>query len=188
VRRLAGLVPPDVRVFDVTVAPPGFDARFSAMWRRYRYRITDAVFGAEPLRRRDTVAWRRALDAEAMHQAAQSLLGLHNFAAFCKRREGATTVRQLQQLDVVRDGDVIEVLVQADAFCHSMVRSLVGGLAAVGEGRRDVDWPASLLTLKTRSEVIGVAPALGLTLIEVHYPPADELAARAVHTRALRID
>jgi tRNA pseudouridine38-40 synthase len=180
------LLPADVRVFDIAVAPTGFDARFSAMWRRYRYRITDADFGAEPLRRHDTVAWRRSLDATAMHQAAQGLLGLHDFAAFCKRREGATTVRQLQRLDVVRDGDLIEVIVQADAFCRAMVRSLVGALAEIGDGRRTGDWPASLLTLGLRSDAISVAPAHGLTLVQVHYPAESELAERAVQTRGLR--
>jgi tRNA pseudouridine38-40 synthase len=187
VRRLAGLLPPDVRVFAVNAAPPDFDARFAAIWRRYRYRISDADFGTEPLRRHDTVAWRRTLDTDAMHLAAQHLIGLHDFAAFCKRRDGATTVRQLQQLDVVRDGELIEVRVQADAFCHSMVRSLVGGLAAVGEGRRPIDWPSSLLTRGARSDAISVAPAHGLTLVEVGYPADDELAARAEQTRAIRV-
>jgi len=187
VRRLGGLLPADVRVFAVRAAAPDFDARFAAIWRRYRYRISDSDFGVDPLRRHDTVAWRRSLDTDAMQQAAQHLLGLHDFAAFCKRRDGATTVRQLQQLEVIREGHLIEVLVQADAFCHSMVRSLVGGLAAVGEGRRPIDWPASLLTLGSRADAIRVAPAHGLTLVEVGYPAADELAQRAVETRAVRI-
>jgi tRNA pseudouridine38-40 synthase len=186
VRRLAGLLPPDVRVFAIRAVPPDFDARFAAIWRRYCYRISDSDFGVEPLRRHDTVAWRRSLDTDAMQQAAQHLLGVHDFAAFCKRRNGATTVRQLQQLDVVRDEHLIEVRVQADAFCHSMVRSLVGGLAAVGEGRRAIDWPGSLLTLGTRADQISVAPAHGLTLVEVGYPPEDGLAQRAAETRAVR--
>ena len=186
VRRLAGLLPSDVRVFAIRPAPPDFDARFAALWRRYCYRISDSDFGVEPLRRHDTVAWRRSLDIDAMQQAAQHLLGLHDFSAFCRRRDGATTIRRLQQLDVVRDGHLIEVLVQADAFCHSMVRSLVGGLAAVGEGRRGIDWPGSLLTLGTRADQISVAPAHGLTLVEVGYPPDEELARRAAETRAVR--
>jgi tRNA pseudouridine38-40 synthase len=185
-RRLAGLLPLDLRVYSIAPVSQDFDARFSALWRRYCYRITDADFGAEPLRRVDTVAWRRSLDAAAMHDAAQHLLGLNDFAAFCKRRAGATTIRQLQQLDVVRDRALIEVRVQADAFCHSMVRSLVGALAAVGEGRQPVGWPGSLLSLGTRSDAIRVAPAHGLTLLEVGYPPDDELAARAAEARATR--
>jgi tRNA pseudouridine38-40 synthase len=185
-RRLAGLLPPDVRVYSIAVAPDGFDARFSAVWRRYRYRISDADFGVDPLRRRDTAVWRRTLDAVAMQEAAQHLLGLHDFVAFCRRRVGATSIRTLQQLDVVRDGELIEVRVQADAFCHSMVRSLVGALAAVGEGSRPVDWPQSLLDATTRSEQVAVAPPRGLTLVQVGYPPTDELAARAQQTRAMR--
>ncbi|MGX7681032.1 tRNA pseudouridine(38-40) synthase TruA [Jatrophihabitans sp. DSM 45814] len=185
-RRLAGLLPPDVRVFSMAPAPPGFDARFSAIWRRYRYRVSDADYGADPLRRHDTVSWRRALDVEAMHVAAQGLLGLNDFTAFCRRRDGATAIRTLQQLDVVREANLIEFRVQADAFCHSMVRSLVGALASVGEGRRDSDWPGSLLARATRSDEITVAPPHGLVLIEVGYPPHSELAARAEQSRAVR--
>jgi tRNA pseudouridine38-40 synthase len=186
VRRLAGLLPSDVRVYSVVEAPAGFDARFGALWRRYRYRICDADSGPEPLRRLDTVGWRRQLDAEAMQQAASNLLGLHDFAAFCRRRDGATTIRSLQRLDVVRTGDLIELTVQADAFCHSMVRSLVGALTAVGEGSRDSDWPHRLLSLGRRSDEVVVAPARGLTLVEVRYPAEPELAARAAKTRAVR--
>jgi len=186
-RRLNGLLPGDVRVLAITVAPPGFDARFSALWRSYRYRISDADFGVRPLRRRDTALWRRALDAPAMHAAAQRLLGLRDFAAFCKRREGATTIRTLQRLDVVRDGDAIEIHARSDAFCHSMVRSLVGALAAVGEGRRDADWLAGLLELGSRSGEVTVAPPHGLTLVAVGYPSDAELAGRAEQTRAIRV-
>lgn len=186
VRRLAGLLPPDVRVYAVNEAPVHFDARFGALWRRYRYRISDADYGVTALRRLDTVGWKRALDAAAMHQAGQQLLGLHDYAAFCRRREGASTVRQLQHLAVSRTGDLVEIEVQADAFCHSMVRSLVGALAAVGEGSQDPDWPHGLLSLGHRSDQVTVAPARGLTLLAVGYPAAAELAARAVETRAVR--
>ncbi|HEX4726827.1 MAG TPA: tRNA pseudouridine(38-40) synthase TruA [Jatrophihabitans sp.] len=186
VRRLAGLLPPDVRVYSASLVSPDFDARFSALWRRYRYRITDADFGPEPLRRHDTVGWRRRLDAEAMHQAARQLLGLHDFAAFCRRRPGASTIRQLRQLDVRRTGSLIEFEVLADAFCHSMVRSMVGALAAVGEGHRQPDWLAGLLARDRRSDEITVAPAHGLTLLAIGYPDAAEFASRAEQTRALR--
>jgi tRNA pseudouridine38-40 synthase len=185
-RRLAGLLPPDVRIYSMTRAAYGFDARFSALWRRYRYRISDASFGVDALRRHDTVGWRRRLDVDAMHDAAQGLLGLHDFAAYCRRRDGATSIRTLQQLDVLRRGDQIDILVQADAFCHSMVRSVVGALASVGEGNRPIDWPAALLSQATRSDEITVAPAHGLTLTTVGYPPDAELAGRADQTRALR--
>lgn len=186
VRRLAGLLPPDVRVHAVQPAPAHFDARFGALWRRYRYRICDAEYGAPALRRVDTAAWKRSLDAPAMHQAGQRLLGLNDYAAFCRRRPGASTVRNLQRLTVVRTGELVEIEVQADAFCHSMVRSLVGALAAVGEASKDVDWPRLLLTLGRRSDQVTVAPANGLTLLEVGYPSEAELAARAAETRAVR--
>ncbi len=186
VRRLAGLLPPDVRVHSAVAVTADFDARFGALWRRYRYRISDADFGAPALRRLDTAGWKRALDAAAMHRSAQRLLGLNDYVAFCRQRPGASTVRQLHRLDVVRTGDLIEISVQADAFCHSMVRSLVGALAAVGDGSHDEQWPSRLLTLGHRSERVTVAPARGLTLVAVGYPSERQLAARAAETRVVR--
>jgi tRNA pseudouridine38-40 synthase len=187
IRRLAGVLPADVRVRAVTAMSDQFDARFSAVWRRYEYRLTDAEHGSDPLRRADTLAWPRTLDVAAMARAADLLRGEHDFAAFCKRREGATTVRTLQSLDVERRGELIVCTVQADAFCHSMVRSLVGALLAVGEGRKGLEWPASLLGLRSRADAVPVAPAHGLTLVEVGYPPEPELAERAIVTRARRL-
>ncbi|HEX2904722.1 MAG TPA: tRNA pseudouridine(38-40) synthase TruA [Jatrophihabitans sp.] len=186
IRRLAGVLPADVRVWRAEQVPAAFDARFAALWRRYQYRISDAEGGPNPLRRHDIASWRRALDAEAMAAAAEFLLGEHNFAAYCRAREGASTVRGLQQLSVVREADVLELTVQADAFCHSMVRSLVGALAAVGAGLRPVAWPASLLALDRRCDQIVVAPPHGLTLERVAYPEEAGLAARTEQTRAYR--
>jgi tRNA pseudouridine38-40 synthase len=186
VRRLARVLPPDVRVRAATPVPADFDARFSALWRRYVYLICDEPAGVDPLRRRHVLSWPRPLAAEAMQAAAARLVGLHDFVAFCRRREGATTVRSLRQLSVVRDGADITCTVVADAFCHSMVRSLVGALLAVGEGRRGVGWPASLLVRDRRADEVTVAPPHGLTLVEVGYPPDAELAARAATTRARR--
>lgn len=183
-RRLNGVLPPDVRVRALSIAPPGFDARFSALARRYVYRICDGV--EDPLRRRDTLWWPRRLDVPAMHSAAQRLVGEHDFAAYCKRREGATTIRRLLRLDAVRDGDVIELVVEADAFCHSMVRALIGALTAVGERRRPVEWPAIVLRGQQRDPGGRVLPAHGLTLVKVTYPPDAELAARARLTRRIR--
>ncbi|HYT10872.1 MAG TPA: tRNA pseudouridine(38-40) synthase TruA [Mycobacteriales bacterium] len=189
VRRLAGVLPPDVRVRRVEPAPAGFDARFSALWRRYAYRVSDDPTGADPLRRHDTLAWPRPLDLDALRAASTGLLGEHDFTAYCRRREGATAVRTLQQLDWARGGDdgVLTAVVRADAFCHSMVRGMVGALLAVGEGRRPPDWPASLLDAAARSGAVTVAPAHGLTLVGVGYPPDSELAARAVATRHRRL-
>ncbi len=186
VRRLAGVLPADVRVTRARVVPADFDARFAALWRRYEYRICDAESGASPLRRSAVLSWPRRLDVAAMASAAQSVLGLHDFAAFCKRREGATTIRTLLECGVGRAEDEIACRVVADAFCHSMVRSLVGALVAVGERRRPPDWPASLLARTERADDVAVAPAHGLTLVAVGYPPDDELAARAARTRNRR--
>jgi tRNA pseudouridine38-40 synthase len=187
-RRLAGVLPADVRVTGVVPAPAGFDARFSALFRRYVYRVSDAVWGADPLRRHDTLAWPRPLDVDALRAAAAGLLGEHDFAAYCRRREGGTTVRALRRLDWSRAEDGVLVgTVEADAFCHSMVRGLVGALLAVGEGRRPPGWPASLLATRDRSSAVGVAPAHGLTLLHVGYPPDAALAARAEATRRRRV-
>ena len=186
VRRLARFLPRDVRVTGISVAPEHFDARFSAIRRHYEYRLTTAAYGADPLRARDTVAWPKAVDLGAMQRASRSLLGLHDFAAFCKRREGATTVRELQRFDWTREGDILTAYVSADAFCWSMVRSLVGAALAVGEGRRSVDWMAALLDERERAAAVAVAPAHGLSLVGVDYPPDEELAARNAATREMR--
>ncbi|WMM71519.1 tRNA pseudouridine(38-40) synthase TruA [Rhodococcus pyridinivorans] len=186
VRRLARFLPRDVRVTGISVAPEHFDARFSAIRRHYEYRLTTAVYGAEPLRARDTVAWPKAVDLDAMQRASQSLLGLHDFAAFCKRREGATTVRELQRYGWTREGDILTAYVSADAFCWSMVRSLVGAALAVGEGRRSVEWMTALLDERERAASVAVAPAHGLSLVRVDYPADEELAARNAATREMR--
>jgi tRNA pseudouridine38-40 synthase len=177
---------PDVAVTAVDEAPADFDARFAALRRHYVYRLTDADSGPAPLRRLDTVGWPRRLDVEAMQLAAGLLLGEHDFAAFCRRREGATTIRTLLALAAAREGELVEIRASADAFCHSMVRSLVGALLAVGEGRRPPEWPAGLLPRTQRADEVLVAPAGGLTLVGVDYPPDAELAGRAQVTRARR--
>lgn len=189
VRRLRGVLPADVAVRAVEEAHPAFDARFAALRRHYVYRLTDAPCGPSPLRRTDVVGWPRTLDVAAMDAAAGRLLGEHDFAAFCRRREGATTIRTLLQLSVRREpgeDEVIRIDASADAFCHSMVRSLVGALLAVGEGRRPVDWPATLLSRTERASEVPVAPAAGLTLVAVDYPLDRDLAARTEVTRARR--
>ncbi|MCA5892638.1 tRNA pseudouridine(38-40) synthase TruA [Isoptericola sp. NEAU-Y5] len=189
--RLAGVLPPDVVVHRASEAPGGFDARFSALHRRYAYRIADRPGLRDPLRR-DWVLWhRRPLDVDAMDAAMRPLVGLHDFAAFCRPREGATTIRELTHLSWERpaagpDAGLVVATVQADAFCHSMVRSLVGMAIAVGEGRRDVDAPAAVLAGRSRAEAASVVAARGLVLEEVAYPDDDQLAARAERIRAKR--
>ncbi len=191
VRRLAGVLPPDVVVHRARPAADGFDARFSATYRRYTYRIADDPVLVDPLHRTFVVRHRLPLDEVAMATAAAALVGHHDFAAFCKPRPEATTVRTLTELGVARapagsDAGLVVIDVRADAFCHSMVRALVGALLAVGEGRRPVTWPAELLAARRRDPAAHVAPAHGLTLEEVGYPADAELAARAEQTRARR--
>jgi tRNA pseudouridine38-40 synthase len=185
--RLGGVLPADLRVHRAAVAAPGFDARFSALRRRYAYRIADSEAGVPPLRRYDVVRHRRRLDVTAMSQAASHLLGLNDFAAFCKRRDGGTTIRTLLDYRWDRDGDGFAVAtVVADAFCHSMVRALVGAVLPVGEGRRPVTFPADVLRRRERDPAVTVAPAHGLVLVEVTYPGDDELAGRAAAARRVR--
>jgi tRNA pseudouridine38-40 synthase len=187
VRRLARALPPDLRVRSAEVAPAGFDARFSALWRRYSYRVSDSVATADPLRRGDTLWYSRELDLAAMNEAAAALVGEHDFAAFCRRREGATTVRALRRLDWRRGPDGVAIAcVVADAFCHNMVRALVGSLLPVGDGRRPPPWPTSVLAAAVRDPAVRVVPPHGLCLEEVRYPPPGDLAARAAETRQVR--
>ena len=188
VRRLNGVLPDDVRVHRVQEVPDAFDARFSALWRRYASRIADAPHLVDPLTRSSVLAWGRRLDLEAMNAAAAELVGEHDFAAFCKRREGATTVRTLHELRWDRGGTGLAVArVRADAFCHSMVRALVGCLVAVGEGRREPVWAGEVLRAGVRDPGVTVIHAHGLTLEEVAYPPDDELAAQATAARTVRV-
>ncbi len=186
--RLRGILPADMAVRRVSPAPDGFDARFSALRRRYLYRICDDPALADPLRRHETVLVRGPLDVAGMDEAARSLLGLHDFAAFCRRREGATTVRTLldHRWERAPDGTVVATVV-ADAFCHSMVRALVGAVVPVGDRRLDVDVPRAVLQGGVRDSRVRVMPPHGLSLEEVSYPPDDELAARAAESRVRRV-
>jgi tRNA pseudouridine38-40 synthase len=177
----------DVHVRATSAAPEGFDARFSAVWRRYAYRVADRTTGYDPLERFRTTFVPVALDGAAMDAAARSLTGLHDFAAYCKPRPEATTIRTLLEFDWRRDeSGVLVANVKADAFCHSMVRALVGACVAVGEGRLDVEDVAVLRDAHRRTSAFAVLAARGLTLTEVGYPADDLLAARAEQTRARR--
>lgn len=198
ITRLAGVLPADVVVHVAREVPDDFDARFGALWRRYSYRISDGPAVHDPLRR-DVLRHRRHLDVTAMARASAPLLGEHDFLSFCRPREGASTIRTLRELrwerpDLGRaDEGLVVATVVADAFCHHMVRSLVGALIAVGEGRWDEGWPAQVLAARTRMAAtrddLGAAPVCppqGLTLDHVAYPPDEELAARAALARARR--
>nr|WP_223164358.1 tRNA pseudouridine(38-40) synthase TruA [Nocardioides mesophilus] len=188
VRRLNGVLGEDVRVHRVLVAPPGFDARFSALWRRYAYRVADEPGLVDPLVRAAVLAWPRRLDLEAMNAAADLLVGEHDFAAFCRKRDGATTIRTLLECRWARDdaGRAVAT-VRADAFCHSMVRALVGCMLSVGEGRRDPQWAAGVLRGRVRDPGVTVMHAHGLTLEEVAYPDDADLATQARAARVLRV-
>ena len=191
VRRLARLLPTDVRVHAATIAPPDFDARFSALRRHYVYRLTTHPRGALPTRVTDTAHHPKPVDLAAMQACAAELIGLHDFAAFCRHRDGATTIRDLQEftwndISTPIEPDTFEARVTADAFCWSMVRSLVGCCLVVGEGKRPAGFAASLLTETSRSALVPVAPAAGLSLVGVDYPDESQLAARAQVTRAQR--
>ncbi|WP_030736236.1 tRNA pseudouridine(38-40) synthase TruA [Streptomyces sp. NRRL F-2890] len=186
-RRLTGRLPQDVRVRRVSRAPADFDARFSAIWRRYVYRVSDHPGGVDPLRRGHVLWHNWPLDMAAMNAASQRLLGEHDFAAYCKRREGATTIRTLRRLSWERGADgVLEGTVEADAFCHNMVRSLVGALLFVGDGHRDPEWPGKVLAAGVRDSAVHVVRPHGLTLEEVGYPADELLAARSREARNVR--
>jgi tRNA pseudouridine38-40 synthase len=185
-RRLRGILPGDISLTAVSVAPPGFDARFSAVERRYAYRIVDRP-GADPLMRGHVVTWPKELDVDAMNAAASQLVGEHDFASFCRKRVGATTIRTLLELRSARaDDGIIETTVRADAFCHSMVRALMGALVAVGEGRQRPAWAGEVLASAARDPRVMVMPAHGLVLEEVVYPPDGQLADRATESRQVR--
>ncbi|MFC4492635.1 tRNA pseudouridine(38-40) synthase TruA [Streptomyces ovatisporus] len=186
-RRLAGRLPMDVRVWRVSAAPPHFNARFSAVWRRYSYRVSDHPGGVDPLLRGHVLWHNWPLDADAMNEAARLLLGEHDFAAYCKKRDGATTIRTLQALSWERRADgVLEATVKADAFCHNMVRSLVGAMLFVGDGHRPPSWPGEVLSAGVRDSAVHVVRPHGLTLEEVGYPADGELAARNLAARNRR--
>jgi tRNA pseudouridine38-40 synthase len=186
-KRLAGRLPKDVRVWSLAEAPSGFNARFSAIWRRYAYRVTDNPGGVDPLLRNHVLWHDWPLDVDAMNEAARRLLGEHDFAAYCKRREGATTIRTLQELSLQRGADgVVTATVRADAFCHNMVRSLIGALLFVGDGHRGPEWPGKVLAAGVRDSAVHVVRPHGLTLEEVGYPADELLAARSREARNKR--
>jgi tRNA pseudouridine38-40 synthase len=185
-RRLDRALSNDLVVRGISAAAPGFDARFSAIWRRYVYRLFDAATPPDPLVRHYVVRIREEVDLDAMNAAAPAMLGLRDFAAFCRQREGASTIRTLLDLSAQRRHDIVEVTVRADAFCHSMVRSVVGALVAIGSGRRDLRWLAEIIASAVRDPRVTVMPAHGLSLEEVGYPPDDQLASRAQAARNRR--
>jgi len=190
-RRLNKVLGGDCVIRRITAAPPGFDARFAAIWRRYVYRLSDGGVPPDPLYRSQIAQLNAEVDLDRLNEEAATLVGLRDFGAFCRRRDGASTIRNLLELAARRVpsgpmAGVIECTVRADAFCHAMVRSLIGALLAVATGQRDHEWLAAITERGVRDSSIIVMPATGLTLEEVGYPADHELAARVLEARALR--
>jgi tRNA pseudouridine38-40 synthase len=190
-RRLNKVLGGDCVIRRITAAPPGFDARFAAIWRRYVYRLSDGGVPPDPLYRSQIAQLNAEVDLDRLNEEAATLVGLRDFGAFCRRRDGASTIRNLLELAARRVpsgpmAGVIECTVRADAFCHAMVRSLIGALVAVATGQRDHEWLAAITERGVRDSSIIVMPATGLTLEEVGYPADHELAARVLEARALR--
>ncbi|HEX9086173.1 MAG TPA: tRNA pseudouridine synthase A [Arthrobacter sp.] len=176
-----------IEVHRVTIAPRGFDARFSALWRRYSYRIADGPALWDPLGRSSTLWHQDRLDVGLLNEGASQLLGLQDFRSYCKPREGATTIRELQRFEFARGADgVIVATVQADAFCHNMVRSLVGSALFVGAGIEKPEWLFERLLARQRDAKSVLSAPHPLVLEEVAYPSASGLLARAELTRAMR--
>lgn len=185
--KLNGMLTEEIRVHRVELAPAGFDARFSAIYRRYRFRISDTFAPKDPQQLRYVLNLGYSLDTKAMNEAAQLLIGLKDFASFCKAREGATTIRNLKQIQVKRDAShLINIELKADAFCHNMVRSIVGALIAVGSGKATADDLQRTLDRASRTQAYKVVEPKGLTLMEIGYPKDSQLAAQALRARAKR--
>ena len=178
--KLNRILDEDVRIMNITDAPHGFHARFSALRRYYVYKILDNNDVIAPLSRFDVAPWYRPLDVDLMNEASKLVLGHHDFAAFCKFREGGTTIRTLERYQWERTEDGLLVAdVVADAFCYSMVRNLVGAVVCVADGRKDPAWMAELLANRERVSDSLVFPARGLSLYRVDYPSDDQLLERA---------
>ncbi len=177
--KLNRILDEDIRIMRVSIAPEAFHARFSALRRKYTYKILDKNLPIPPINRYDIASWYRPLDAELMNSASSLVLGHHDFAAFCKFKEGGTTLRTLEEFHWERQGDLLVATVVADAFCYSMVRNLVGAVVCVADGRKEASWVGELLANKERVSDSLVFPARGLTLTSVEYPTNDQLLERA---------
>lgn len=187
--RLNTALPKDIRIYSFEKAPKGFDARFSASFRRYRYRIADRSTAIDPLMIRYVLTLKLDLDIALMRKAAKKLIGLHDFGAFCKPRAGATTIRNLRSIKIKRGTrplGIIEIELKGDAFCHNMVRSLVGALVAVGRGRASIQDVEDRLKSANRVGSFKVLGAQGLSLIEVGYPKDSKLHSQAEKARKMR--
>ena len=167
-RSLNGILGPEMSFMAISETQEDFSARFSATWRRYRYLI-DRGPAPDPLRRHEAWFPGRVVDLQLMREVAADLVGEHDFSSFCRHVEGKSNVRRLTSAEWVENGDFLEFWVKANAFCHQMVRSLVGHTYDIGRGFTEPGSTAAVIAARDRSQVATVAPAHGLTLWEVGY-------------------
>ncbi|MCH9757445.1 MAG: tRNA pseudouridine(38-40) synthase TruA [Gammaproteobacteria bacterium] len=174
------LLPKDVCVKWGQEIADDFHARYSAVARRYRYVIYNAAIRQSLLQ--GNVTWQsRRLDHNLMQEAAQCLLGKHDFTSFRAVQCGAETpVREIQKIEVFRRGDLVILDIKANAFLHHMVRNIAGVLMAVGQGRQEVAWVDEVLRAKDRKRGAETAPPYGLYLVDVTYPGKFKLASLMV--------
>jgi tRNA pseudouridine38-40 synthase len=187
--RLNSILDRDIRIHSFEIAPPGFHARFSATFRRYPFRIADGPVAKDPLQGRYTLWLAHELDLDLMRDGAKEFIGLHDFNSFCKARAGATTIRRMKSIKITRNpdlGGVIEIELIADAFCHNMVRAIVGGLIAVAQGSAEKSEITHVLKVAQKRAPFKVATPEGLTLVEIGYPADDKLEEQAAITRKKR--
>ena len=172
-RAINGIIGPEVSVLDASRVENGFNARFSATWRRYRYRI-DTRLSPDPLTRQTVWHAGRDLDVEAMTAAAAAFVGEHDFSSFCRSIDGKSNVRDVTEVSLSESDGIVDIWVQANAFCQQMVRSIVGYLYDVGRGFSDGGLANEVIAARDRAAVSTVAPPHGLILWEVGYPhPLD---------------
>ena len=213
--RLQRLLPGDIAIHRISVAPEGFDARFSALERTYVYRIVDRGGEVDPRLRGCVLHIDDDLDIDAMNRAAAMTIGLHDFGSFATPNPGGTTIREVKRAQWTRIGTsplvppsgresgresgleqgyivptfesgLVCFTIVADAFARNMVRSLVNGCVQVGLGKRDLDWFAGKMAVPKREGSTGPIAPQGLTLEHVAYPSDDQLAVRAQAIRAKR--
>jgi tRNA pseudouridine38-40 synthase len=178
--RLNRILTEEIRIKSVERASKDFHARFGALRRRYIYKIQDGLGIIEPVKRLDITPWYRELDVQKMNQAAATLIGEHDFFSFAKFRENSTTIRTLERFDFQRDSEGLIIgQIAADAFCYNMVRSLIGTMVYIGEGRFPISWAREILEKRERPSDSVVFPARGLTFVGVDYPQDSFLANRA---------
>lgn len=167
-RSLNGLVGPEISVHMVSETPPEFHARFSAVWRRYRY-LLDPQPAPDPLLRHMVWHVGRDLDLEAMRSVSEALVGEHDFTSFCRTVEGRSNVRRVEDTELKVVEGTIGFWIRANAFCHQMVRSIVGYMYDVGRGFSPPNQVDAVIEARDRSTIVTVAPPHGLTLWEVGY-------------------